>query len=89
MIALQTKNDNSWQYRVLSIGPSSCGKKNTLLNLIQQDNNGIDKVHLHAKDLEEPKYKLLIKKREQAGIKNLNDSTALIEYYNKNDYNYK
>ena len=40
---------------------------------------------MYAKDLEEPKYQLLINKREQAGIKNLNDSTAFIEYSNSMD----
>ena len=49
------------------IGPSGSGKTNALLNLIQQDNNNlIDKIYLYAKDLEEPKYQLLIKKRENA-----------------------
>ena len=50
-----------------------------------------------AKDLEEPKYQLLIKKREQAGIKYLKDKNAFIEYSNNmhdiyddiNDYNEK
>ena len=52
-----SKNDNkSWPYRMLIIGPSGSGKTNTLLNLIQQDNNYlIDKIYLYAKDLEEPK----------------------------------
>ena len=56
-----------------------------LLNLIQQDNNLIDKIYLYAKNLEEPKYQLLIKKREDAGIKNINDPTAFIEYPNNMD----
>ena len=67
---------------MLTIGPSGSGKANTLLNLIQQDNNIIGKIYLYAKDLEEPKYQFLIKKREQAGIKNLNDPNAFIEYSN-------
>ena len=37
---------------------------------------------MYAKDLSEPKYQFLIKKREDAGIKNLNDPSALIEYSN-------
>ena len=55
--------------------------------LIQKDNNNnfIDKIYLYAKDLEEPKYQLLIKKRENAGIKNLNDPNAFIEYSNTID----
>ena len=32
--------------------------------------------------LDEPKYQLLIKKRTNAGIKNLNDPNAFIEYSN-------
>ena len=35
--------------------------------------NLFDKIYLYAKDLEEPKYLLLIKKREQPGIKHLKD----------------
>ena len=79
-----SKNDNkNWPYRMLIIGPSGSGKTNALLNLIQQDNNNlIDKIYLYAKDLEEPKYQFLIKKRENAGIKNLNDPNAFIEYSN-------
>ena len=53
-----------------------------MLNSIQKDSNIIGKIYLHAKDLEEPKYQLLIKKREQAGIKNLKDATAFIKYLN-------
>ena len=40
----------------------------------------IDKIYLYAKDIHEPKYEYLINKREQAGIKNLNDLHAFIEY---------
>ena len=65
---ITTKNDNkSWSYRMLIIGSGSgSGKTNALLNLIQQDNNVIDKIYLYAKDSEEPKYQFLIKKRENA-----------------------
>ena len=57
-----TKNDNkNWPYRMLVIGPPGSRKTNTLLNLIQKDNNNfIDKIYLYAKDLDEPKYQLLI-----------------------------
>ena len=52
---------------------------------------------MYAENLEEPKYQLLIKKIEQAGIKNLKDKNAFIEYSNNmddiydaiNDYNKK
>ena len=70
---------------MLIIGSSGSGKTNSLLNLIQQDGNIIDKIYLYAKDLEEPKYQFLIKKRENAGIKKLNDSSAFIEYSNTMD----
>ena len=40
---------------------------------------------MYATDLEEPKYQLLIKKREKAGLKNLKDPTAFIEYSNNMD----
>ena len=54
-------------------------------------------MYLYAKDVEEPKYQLLIKKREQAGIKNSEDKNAFIKYSNNmdniyddiNDYNKK
>ena len=36
--------------------------------------------YLYAKDIGEEKYKFLINKRKQAGLKNLNDSKAFIEY---------
>ena len=64
---------------MLIIGPSGSGKTNTLLHLIN-NLNPIDKIYLYAKDIHEPKYKYLINKREQAGIKNLNDPKAFIEY---------
>ena len=47
---------------------------------------------MYAKNLEKPKYQLLINKREQAGIKNLNCTTALIMddiCNNIEDYNKK
>ena len=70
-VITKKNNRKKWPYRMLIIGPSGSGKTNALLNLIQQDNNNlIDKIYLYAKDLSEPKYQFLIKKREDAGIKN-------------------
>ena len=46
-------------YRILIIGGSGSGKTNTLLNLINEQND-VDKTYLYAKDLNEPKYKILI-----------------------------
>ena len=40
---------------------------------------------MYAKDLSEPKYQFLIKKREDAGIKNLDDPSAFTEYSNTMD----
>ena len=78
---LTEKDDNKdWPYRKLIIGPSGSGKTNYLLCSFQKDNNIIDKIYLYAKDLEEPKYKLLIDKREKAGVNFNNDPNAFIEY---------
>ena len=71
--------DNDWPFRMLIIGPSGSGKTNTLLHLIN-NLHSIDKIYLYAKDIRKPKYEYLINKREQAGIKNLNDPHAFIEY---------
>ena len=76
------------------IGGSGSKKINALLNLINEQND-IDKIYLYAEDLIEPKYEFLIKKREDAGIKHLNDLNAFIEcsntmddvYENIDDYN--
>ena len=78
--AITTKIDNeNWPYRKLVVGLSGSGKTNTLLNLVKADGHIIDKIYLYTKDLEEPKYQLLIKKCKDAGIKNLNDPNAFIE----------
>ena len=86
--------DNNWPFRMLIIGPSGSGKTNTLLHLIN-NLHFIDKIYLYAKDINEKKCKYLIKKREQVGLKNLNDSKAFIEnsddmddvFDNSNNYN--
>ena len=70
---------NNWPFRMLIIGLSGPGKTNTLLHLIK-NLHPIDKIYLYAKDINEPKYEYLTNKREQAGIKNLNDPHASIEY---------
>ena len=64
--------------RILIIGGSGSGKTKALFNLIIEQ-NGIDKIYLHARDSSKPKYEYLIKKRENAGINHLNDSNAFIE----------
>ena len=91
---------NNWPYipdhpyRILITGGSGSGKTKTLINLINKQNY-IDKIYLYARDLNEPKYEYLIKKREDAGIKHLNNPNAFIEcsntmddvYENIHDYN--
>ena len=72
---------NDWPFRMLIIGPSGSGKMNTLLHLIDKF-HPFDKIYLYPKDTDEEKYQYLINKREQAGIKNLNNPHAFIEYSN-------
>ena len=72
---------NIWPFGMLIIGPSCSGKTNTLLHLINNF-HPIDKICLYAKDTDEKRYQFLINKREQAGIENLNDPYAFIEYSN-------
>ena len=45
----------------------------------------VDKIYLYAKDSYEAKYQLLINKRENTGLKYLNDSKAFIEFSNDMD----
>ena len=95
-------NKKQWKipdhpYRIIIIGGSGSGKTNTLLNLIKEQDyhDVIDKIYLYAGDLNDPKYQFLIKKREDAGIKHLNNPNAFIEcsntmddvYENINNYN--
>ena len=73
-------------YRIIIIGGFVSSKTNALINLINEQS-----------DLSEPKYKYLIKKREEAGIKHLNNPNAFIEcsntmddvYENINDIDYQ
>ena len=44
-----------------------------------------DNIYLYAKDLSEPKYERLIKKREDVGVKHLNTMDDV--YENIDDYN--
>ena len=65
-----------------------------MLNLINEQKD-IDKIYLYAGDLSESEYEYLIKNRENAETKHLNNSKAFIEcsntmddvYENINDYN--
>ena len=73
----KTKHNRNWPYipdhpyKILIIGGLGSGKTNALINLIIEQND-IDKIYLYARDLSEPKYEYLIKKREELGIKHFN-----------------
>ena len=82
---IENNKNNISNWRELITGLSGSGKTNSLLNKIQRSPEIIDKIYLYAKDLEEPKYQLLINKREQAGINFNNDPAAFIEYSNYMD----
>ena len=90
----EKQKEDNWPFRMLIIGPSGSVKTNTLLHLIDKL-HPIDKIYLYAKDLSEPKYEYLINKREQVGIKILQNAEVFIEYSddmndvfkNINDYN--
>ena len=75
----EKQKEDNWPFRMLIIGPSGSGKTNALLHLLDKL-HPIDKIYLYAKDLSEPKYEYLIDKREQVGIKMLQNATAFIEY---------
>ena len=53
--------------------------------LMYNNEGPIDQIYFYAKDLSEPKYRFLIKKYQDAGIKNLNDPSAFTEYSNTID----
>ena len=59
------KHNEKWPYipdhpyRILIIGGSGSGKTNTLLNLINEQHD-IDRIYLYARDLNKPKYEILI-----------------------------
>ena len=63
-------------YRILIIGGSGSGKTNALLNLINNQ-PGIDKIYLYAKDPYEAKYQHLINKHEKVVLDYFNVPKAL------------
>ena len=79
----ENKIEHNWKwpfipndpYRILIIGGSGSGKTNALLNLINNQ-PGIDKTYLYAKDPFEAKYQFLINKRKSTGLKHFNDPKA-------------
>ena len=70
-------------------------EKQTHCYYFVKEQNNINKIYLYARDLNEPKYEDLIKKREDTEIKHLNNPNVFIEcsntmddvYENVNDYN--
>ena len=64
----KTKHHKNWPYipghpyKISIIRGSGSGKTNALINLTNKQNN-IDKIYLYDRDLSEPKYEYLIKKR--------------------------
>ena len=83
----KTKYNSKWlyilddPYRKLIIGGAGSGKRNALLNLINNQPD-IDKIYLYAKDPYEAKYQFLINKRKSIGLKHFKDPKAFIEYSN-------
>ena len=81
-------------YIILIIGGSGSRKTNSLLNLIEKQQD-FDKIYLYAKDPNESKYQYLITKREGVGINHFEDPKAFIEplndmhdvYKNIDEYN--
>ena len=71
-------------YRTLINGGSGLEKTNALINSINEKND-IDKIYLYAKDLSQPKYEILIRNRENVGIKHFNDPNAFSECSNMMD----
>ena len=65
------KNGHDHPYRIIIISGPGSGKTNALLNMIKEQDyhDVIDKIYLYARDLSEPKYQILIKKCEDAGIR--------------------
>ena len=86
----KTKDNKNWPYipdhpyRILIIGGLGSGKAKALINLINEQND-IDEMYVYVRDLSEPKYEYLIKKRKDVGIKHLNNPNAFIECTNTMD----
>ena len=91
---ITNENNEKWSYmpdhpyRILIIEGSKSEKTNSLVNLIYEQND-IEKIYQFAKDLSEPWYEYLIKKRKNAGINYVNDLNALVECSNTLDDVYK
>ena len=81
---ITNKNNKKWlyipdhRYRILIINGSGSGETTALINLTNEQHD-IDKTYLYASDLNETKHQVLIKRREDAGIKHVNNPNAFIE----------
>ena len=53
--------------------------------MIRDQDSAIGKIYLYAKDLNEAKHQLLIKKSEDVGLKDWNNPKAFIEHWNTMD----
>ena len=68
-------------YIILIIG----ARKTYVSMILISQQSGIDRIYLYPKDLSEPKYGFLIKKREDVGIKHFNYQKVFIECSNAMD----
>ena len=75
-------------YRTVKIGGSGSGKSNLFFNLINQQLD-TGQIYLYARDPYEANYQFLVDKRENTGLKYLNDSKTFIEYSNDMGYIYR
>ena len=79
------KHNQKWPYipdhpyRILIIGGSGSGKTNALINLINEPND------INNLDLSKLKYKYLIKKREDVGIKHVDNLNTFTECWSTMD----
>ena len=75
-------------YRILNVGGLGSGKTSALLSLINNQ-SGIDKIYLNAKDPYEAKYQYLINKHEKVRLDYFNDPKAFMDYSNNMQDVYK
>ena len=90
----KTEHNLKWSYipdhpyRILIVADSESGKRNALLNLINNQLD-IDRIYLYAKDKYEKKNQYLFNKREKVGLGHFKDPKAFMEYSNDMEDVYK